>query len=279
MNQTELESTKKEGVGCAKDSEFIVDTHNFENAKERIKKLSEDIPAKEKFDTFTTKDSFILKCFERDHHVTGEELNEFVKKIQRSLSKLYAWNIKNTNSFCEVYEALESLDKEYIAGILTAVQGAKHASEEAKTAQEDLSKTVDRLILTIEALKNFRGEINSYSHLPEIDDIFSAVEQLKVDMEQVMDALSEFSAFKTGLEARAEEINVDGTLSYPLLLTTLGNIAEEQTKIRDELLKTNDALQSENKALRKKIKISIIIGCLSISIAIANMMMCVTEVI
>lgn len=89
MSHERTDKDLVESLNCTKGSEFNVDTHNFEKAKDRIKKLSEDIPEKEKFDTFVTKDSFILKCFERDHHVTGEELNEFVKNTAFSFEALF----------------------------------------------------------------------------------------------------------------------------------------------------------------------------------------------
>lgn len=175
-----------------------------------------------------------------------------LSKIQRSLSKLYSWNLKNTNAFCEVYEALESLDKEYIAGILTAVQGAKHASEEAKAAQKDLSKTVERLIMTIEALKKFKGEMNSYSHLPQVDEMFSSIEQLKCNMEQVINDISTLSAFDKSLEEQTKRIDADGTLSYPLLLTTLRDVEKQ-----------NEVIRYENIKFRKKLRLAFFCGGVS----------------
>lgn len=109
---------------------------------------------------------------------------------------------------------MESLDKEYIQGIITAIKSAEAASNQAKTAsrkafdasikaataQDDIKKTIKALELTVAALKDFVEKVNrttarinsdienwkqyqtlleSYQHLNDIDSIWTDVEKHK----------------------------------------------------------------------------------------------------
>ncbi len=80
----------------------------------------------------------------------GETLNEFNKKI----NKFYM-------QFKGVYGALESLDEEYLAGIIGAYNEAVHAFKKAEKAQADVDKTLDYLKNAVTKICEFNKKMSS----------------------------------------------------------------------------------------------------------------------
>ena len=157
-------------------NELIIQTHDFENAKNQIKEFAENTPDELQLCKFPTTDG-IFEIF--DHKVTGAELNNFVAKLQEIIIALKARENDFTKEFGQVYTAFESLDKDYIQGILVAVKSAESASQEAKTAQEDLKVVIDRLEKTVESLDKFKAEIKAYAHLKDIDYLWNSMEKIE----------------------------------------------------------------------------------------------------
>ncbi len=150
-------------------------------------------------DSFRTGDSF-LGFF--DHRVTGAEINsQLVVPLREKLSGVTA-DIRNLfDIFHDTYNALESLDKYYIGGIVDGVNKAIAASDEAKSAGQtalkscaESKKAQDRILSTVSALgqvadefKNYKQQTNATlnSLRSSIDNISAAVggiQNLKHDM-------------------------------------------------------------------------------------------------
>ena len=146
----------------------LIKKHEFEENKEQIRQNLESFPSPVTLNSFPTKGSIFP--FNK-HSVTGSEINSsLVAPLQETLM---AQNTSITTLFKianDVYEALDSLDKDYIAGIVTAVTSAEIASDQAKTAsskaleaskkvttaQEDIKRTIEALQQTVRILKEFK---------------------------------------------------------------------------------------------------------------------------
>lgn len=138
----------------------IIKRHNFEAAKERIKKFSERKPAKLKIEEVSyTGTSFFGELFETDHNVTGEEFNDRLIKIKKYLILVNNNNNKTVKEFGEVYNALEVLDKEYIDGILIAIKANEETSEAIKIEQERINALVNEHEKVISILNKFKEKI------------------------------------------------------------------------------------------------------------------------
>ena len=99
--------------------ELVIKTHNFEDAKRRLKEVSEKKIEGFEINIVGTKDKFLF--LEGEHKVTGDEFNSRIKAINQHLTNLHTKTYENNKEFGEVYNALEALDKDYIAVILTSI--------------------------------------------------------------------------------------------------------------------------------------------------------------
>lgn len=158
----------------------IIKPHTFEKAKKHIEEFSNRTSPDLGLDKVSTSGG-LFGWF--DHNVTGEELNKVTGQIQDYLIKFNALHSDFINEFGQVYKALESLDKEYIPAILSAVKGAEKASEQAKKAQEDIKKIIDGQKKTIKILENHKAKLDKLKHLTNIDEIWNTSKTLKKDMD------------------------------------------------------------------------------------------------
>lgn len=62
------------------------------------------------------------------------------------------------------------------------MKSAEKASQEAKDAQKDINDTIKALQITINKLKEFKGEINQYAHLKDIDDIWCDIQRYELEL-------------------------------------------------------------------------------------------------
>lgn len=179
--------------------ELIVQKHNFEASLQKLHSLSQHIP----------NDCTLAKVEEDggflglgDHKVTGKELNSLTGRIQNKLISINGTLRNFYKEFNAVYETLDTLDKEYIAGILMSVSNSQKASDEALAAHKDISKTINALERTVISLKEFKhnistdisaictkldlvpGTFNGCVHLKDIDTIWSDVKNLQSSAEK-----------------------------------------------------------------------------------------------
>ena len=140
-------------------------------------------------DSFRTGDSF-LGFF--DHRVTGAEINsQLVVPLREKLSGVTA-DIRNLfDIFHDTYNALESLDKDYMRGVVDGVEEAKRASGLALNASAENKQTQGMLNRSVKTLadefKNYKQQTNATlnSLRSSIDNISAAVggiQNLKHDM-------------------------------------------------------------------------------------------------
>ena len=147
--------------------ELVIKTHNFEDAKRRLKEVSEKKPEEFEIGLVKFKDKFLF--LEGDHKVTGKEFNDRIIAIQQHLINLHTKTYENNKEFGEVYNALEALDKDYIAVILTSINAieevSKHMREEIDTIKEVQKKILENFQKFKQELKMDIAEISNESQM------------------------------------------------------------------------------------------------------------------
>ena len=157
-------------------SEIVIKKHKFLEAKENIKKFSDELPKEVELNKFETSGTILGFT---DHNVTGDEMNDFVAELQQILAFEKSVDIRIIDKFNEVYIALEALDSEYVPAILTAIKSteeasfqAKEASDQALKAQDDTNKVIEQLKRHIKILQTFKDKIEKLEHIHEVDAIW-----------------------------------------------------------------------------------------------------------
>ena len=147
--------------------ELVIKTHNFEDAKRRLKEVSEKKIEGFKINIVDTKDKFLF--LEGEHKVTGDEFNDRIIAINQHLINLHTKTYENNKEFGEVYNALEALDKDYIAVILTSINAieevSKHMREEIDTIKEVQKKILENFQKFKQELKMDIAEISNESQM------------------------------------------------------------------------------------------------------------------
>lgn len=136
------------------------------------------------------------------HKVTGEELNDRMLVLKRHLYNINDTQIKLTKEFGQVYNALEALDKDYIQAILISVKATEKTSEGVKAAQENIEKLVNDQIRTLEILKKFKQKLDGYSHLEDVDKIWSDCQNWHLEITKFANELS-LAAEQSGENSKA----------------------------------------------------------------------------
>ena len=147
--------------------ELVIKTHNFEDAKRRLKEVSEKKIEGFEINIVGTKDKFLF--LEGEHKVTGDEFNSRIIAINQHLTNLHTKTYENNKEFGEVYNALEALDKDYIAVILTSINAieevSKHMREEIDTIKEVQKKILENFQKFKQELKMDIAEISNESQM------------------------------------------------------------------------------------------------------------------
>lgn len=162
-------------------SELVIQYHNFENAKEELKKFSEqtvtDLDLKKVNNVKDVGefigDWFLGRGIGLNHKVTGEELNDLTLQIQKHLHSINNTQIKLIKEFGQVYSALEALDQDYIQAILVSIRATEETSQSIQETQGQIKKIVENQRKTLEELKKFKQKLDGYAHLGDIDKIWS----------------------------------------------------------------------------------------------------------
>ncbi|MGE9908060.1 hypothetical protein ACQRAL_11685 [Lachnospiraceae bacterium SGI.231] len=182
---------------------------SFENAKKQLRTFSNRNSGDFGIDKVEVDGGFLWLG---DHKVTGSELNKVTSQVQDYLIKINGFSKDVVKEIGYVYDALESLDKEYIPAILTAVKGAeiasnqaKGASEHARIAQEDIKKTIEKQKKIVGVLEKHKEKLDKLVHLENIDDIWKQSKELEKEMsdfqKSFMEAKEQLSNFEKSIKA------------------------------------------------------------------------------
>ena len=197
-----------------KEFDLQVSNHDFNAAKEQLKKFAEQDVEELKFDKVRThEDIFGLEWAE--HGVTGKELNSLIEKLQNYFSNVYDRDQNLIEEFGEVYKALEALDKDYIQAILTSVSAIKKTNEKILIEQERIDQTIEKQKATLIALKQFKenvsnqlSEIDSSQLIGLIEQLENRVETLEKPSSDLKDESTEISQLKNELDSVKSQLNI-----------------------------------------------------------------------
>lgn len=147
-------------------NEVVVNKTNFDNTIKKMDNLSKEnnkLPQLKKFQEKTGPFELFSK------HVKGDEMNEFASQVQDNFIALNDRINQCYKQFVEIYNAFDSLDKEYITGIVASFNQAIEATRKADLAQQDINKTVKILETAVTKMKEFNSKVNS--ELSRIDGV------------------------------------------------------------------------------------------------------------
>lgn len=230
----------------------IIKPHKFEVAKNKIQKLAHNVPSTVSMERFQTEGSIFSW---NNHNITGEEANRLLVSPLQSTLIAQNENIRSLfNIADEVYKALESLDKEYISGIITSVEAAKMASNQAKAAsskaeqaslqaldasqkaleasisannaQTDIKKTIEGLKMTIQILKEFKEKVTL--ELAEISPLNKLTNSIKNRVQNI-----EQEEIKTRGKVQLLENNIQSIDSKIIVISELSKVIKSILHLSD----------------------------------------------
>lgn len=224
-------------------NDIQISKHNFEVAKTRIKELLDKVPEKAKLPQLETSYFGFI-----DRFVTGAKMNDITKSINNSFQDYNTQIITIKKEFVEIYNALETLDKEYIQGIIIATNEAKEASKQAEAASAQAEKNslqAERISLQAEKNSKQAGEISLQAKkawdkakealeeaLTAQADIKKIIEPLKVSVSKLQETKIETDRKLSLLEKRLEEVESVRILGESIQRSLLG--VEEKTSILEK---------------------------------------------
>ena len=218
-----------------------ITNHDFEVAKEQLKKFAEQDTENLKFEKVRTHEKIFDLEFS-EHGVTGTEFNKLIEQIQNYFANFYDRQQDLIKEFGQVYQALEILDKDYIQAILSSVAAIEHTNKKILKEQARIDKTIEKQKLTLEALKQFKEKFNEEKSKNSI-----------VENEERLSALDD------------RIVNLEGTVSQ-LPLETVSHTAEIE-ELRKELKESKQQIQFiSNRLLTLFIVSGVSIGMLIITL-------------
>ena len=171
----------------------ITKSDKFEAAKNNIHSLSKTVSLQ----NFPTEGS-IFPC--NNHNITGKEINELL--VSPLQSTLIAQNstIKSLFEIAdEFYNALGSLDEEYIQGLIAAVMSAEKASEQAKEASDQAKKASKQALEA--SRKAFDASTKATTAQADIKALQTTVRILKEFKEKATKDLSSIASLNTEISS------------------------------------------------------------------------------
>lgn len=192
-------------------NELEIKRHSFEEAKNRLKEFSEKKEAEISINKVETGGGFLGLG---NHKVTGSEFNSRVESIQGALIDLNSTANKTIKEFREIYNALDSLDKEYITSIIANLKAIEKTSNDVREQQNILKEHNDKLSIQqnkleshqtqikknienmekiIASLKSFKEKVGSHKHLDDIDKMWSDCNIMKDDIKTISDSIDDLS--------------------------------------------------------------------------------------
>lgn len=163
-----------------------IQPHDFLEAKNALKKYTEQ--AQKDFEL--SKVPYEGGLFNLGNHkVTGTELNRITSQIQDYLISINTLNQGLVEEFGQVYKAFESLDKDYISGIVNSIRVTAEVSKKEQQDRSDIKQTVN-------VLKKFKEDIDQLKHLTDIDNVWELLEKQTKLSKEFSDYMADLSKVK-----------------------------------------------------------------------------------
>lgn len=131
-----------------------INKHSF---LEALEKINNDIAKRPSVVLFPTYQEKALYFF--DKSLTTKDMNSFVAELQNKLLDTNCYIEISLNEIKSIYHALDTLDKDYIDGIVAALNKANKAINDVKQNSEENTNTIEALNKTVDELLKLKGDI------------------------------------------------------------------------------------------------------------------------
>lgn len=276
--------------------EGSIKRHRFDQAKKRLKEFSENTEAELEIEKVRTDGGFLGLG---DHKVTGYELNRSLETIQGHFITVNTTNNLVIKEFREVYNALDTLDKDYISSIVANVKSIEKTSNDVRKQQgtlkehheklekqqvkldahqTEIEKTMSSLSKVVSALSNFRNKLEGYAHLDDIDQMWDDLDKCRKNLEEVNSTIQTYrSELECFAATGAENKDSITALSQKLADVELAVAAQKDQKgVKDDI---TQAVQQAVGSLAKKVKYAYWIAGGSAGLAMIELVLLLTQVI
>ncbi len=260
----------------------LIKKHNFDVAKRNIEQFSDRLPSSKAFRK-VEEDGWFFGL--NDHSVTGRELNNLTDNVQDRFLAVNDTLKSVVREFREVYNALEYLDKEYIAGIVQAVEDAESASHQALKAHADIRVVVDNLSRTVSKLVELKRNVDILDR--ELTDVNTRVDDINGSMREVMNRVKNVDRELADINTRIDGIN-DSACEIMNRMKKVDRLQQEQAFFRKAVEQINSTLSDVMKRMakvenvlgvRSNVKLAYGVAGAAITISIVNIVLCVLGVI
>lgn len=246
--------------------ELVIQTHDFEEAKNQLKKFAEGTTTDLDLKRVDSKkgamefvgDWFLGRGIGTDHVVKGSELNSLTSDIQKHLIDINNMQRSFIGEIGHVYSALEALDEHYIKAILGAIESALKANREAKIAQSDIEKTIEEQKKIVKVLQQFKEKIDRFKHITDIDSLWNDVQNTN---ETVNSLTKNIEQLISGLEKQATELAINSENIAKITSQEYIYAIDETRKIVNDLkekivdvIKTSDSLDETTRDTLSRIE-------------------------
>ncbi len=235
----------------------IIKKHNFELAKNRIKFLASQVPPSVSLDSFQTEGSFWGSW--TSHNVTGSEVNDkLVKPLQEKLRKQNEHIKKLFDTADEVYKALDSLDKEYVSGIVGTAEAAALASDQAlvasKKAEQASNQALDASSQALDATKKATIAQNDIKNtIAALQQTVTILKTFKEKVSQELEALSSIGERFTPIENKISDIEQTGK-TFKTSISLIDSLQKYRTLLESyQHLGAIDAIWSDVEGHKKEL--------------------------
>lgn len=161
-----------------------ITNHDFEVAKEQLKKFAEQDTENLKFEKVRTHEKIFDLEFS-EHGVTGTEFNKLIEQIQNYFANFYDRQQDLIKEFGQVYQALEILDKDYIQAILSTVKAIEKTNQNIQIEQKRLDNSIKRQESTLQVLKKFKDDINDFNSKINTNESINLIKQVENQVKQL----------------------------------------------------------------------------------------------
>ena len=224
------------------------------------------------------------------HTVTGEELNKLTSQIQDYLIRFNNINNKIIKEFEAIYNTFNALDNEYIKNIMQSIMKSNEAINKANRglieaekriedindangrievaqnnikviqdklqfAQKDLDKHMEIQKKIVDGLTQFKGKIDSYKHLKDIDNMWENLEKLVNKIPTISGDINDIKRFKDRLQNYKYLENIDNMwLNLQNLDSKVPIISEDIKNLKIDTQK-NEGELNDIKRFKDKLEI------------------------
>ncbi|KST94145.1 Rhoptry protein [Lactococcus lactis subsp. lactis] len=172
------ETTKKNIAQPEKKS----DIHDFEIKKNKLKEFSETVPKTVHLPIL--KEGINFNPFSRNflskRNVSSDDMNEISTNIANTFIEQNKNMISVWKEFKTIYNTFDALDKDYIQRIMVNIEATKKANENAIQGLQENQKLFEAQKSVIKVLKKHKDDLESLTHLKNIDDLYNSYQNFKL---------------------------------------------------------------------------------------------------